>query len=261
MSEVEGQPTQAHRVGAWVTLDSIVATEQIARAGFDYVCVDGQHGLLGFDAQVRALIAISASSAVPFARVSTNSAAEIGRVLDAGAQGVIVPLIDSPEQARAAAAAARYPTSGGGRSYGPMRLGDHFGATPKVTDENVTLLVMIETAQGLNALEEILDVDGVDGVYVGPYDLSLALGARVPFAEEILPRLEAELERIAAAARRRSKIAGVHSADGAQAARRAGQGFTFITAATDVSSLRADMERQLARARGDSTSTASGPSY
>ena len=75
------EQTLAPRVGAWVTLDAIVATEQIARAGFDYVCVDGQHGLLGYDAQVRALIAIAAGGAIPFARVSTNSAAEIGRVL------------------------------------------------------------------------------------------------------------------------------------------------------------------------------------
>lgn len=244
------EQTLAPRVGAWVTLDAIVATEQIARAGFDYVCVDGQHGLLGYDAQVRALIAIAAGGATPFARVSTNSAAEIGRVLDAGARGVIVPLIDTAEEARAAAEAARYPTSGGVRSYGPMRLGPHFGETPEQTDAAVTVLAMIETASALVELDAILDVDGIDGVYVGPYDLSLALGARVPFEDAILPRLDAELERIAAAAAARGKIAGVHCADGAQAARRAEQGFTFLTAATDVSSLRADMAQQLGDARG-----------
>lgn len=242
--------TQAPRVGAWVTLDSPVATEQIARTGFDYVCVDGQHGLLGYDAQMRALLAVAAGGSTPFARVSENSAAEIGRVLDAGARGVIVPLVNSAAEARVAARAARYPTSGGIRSYGPMRLGPHFGATPSETDAAVTVLVMIETADGLAHLESILDVDGVDGVYVGPYDLSLALGARVPFEDAILPRLDAELERIAAAAAKRGKIAGVHCADGAQADRRAEQGFTFITAATDVSSLRADMALQLSSARG-----------
>lgn len=242
--------TRAPRVGAWVTLDSPVGTEQIARSGFDYVCVDGQHGLLGYDAQVRALLAVSAGGATPFARVSTNSAAEIGRVLDAGARGVIVPLVNSAAEAGEAARAARYPTSGGVRSYGPMRLGSHFGTTPSETDAAVTVLVMIETADGLAHLESILDVDGVDGVYVGPYDLSLALGARVPFEDAILPRLDAELERIATAAAKREKIAGVHCADGAQAARRAEQGFTFITAATDISSLRADMVLQLSSARG-----------
>ncbi|NUL49491.1 aldolase [Cellulosimicrobium funkei] len=242
--------TQAPRVGAWVTLDSIVATEQISRAGFDYVCIDGQHGLLGYDAQVRALVAIAAGGAVPFARVSTNSAAEIGRVLDAGARGVIVPLIDSAVEARKAALAARYPTSGGSRSFGPMRLGPHFSATPAETDASVTVLAMIETASGLGEVEAILDVDGVDGVYVGPYDLSLALGARVPFEDAILPLLEEGLDRVIAAAKERGKIVGVHCADGLQAARRAEQGFTFITAATDVSSLRADMALQLGNARG-----------
>ncbi len=244
------EQAQAPRVGAWVTLDSPVGTEQIARAGVDYVCVDGQHGLLGFDAQVRALLAIAAGGAEPWARVSVNSAAEIGRVLDAGARGVIVPLVDTADEAHAAALAARYPTSGGRRSYGPMRLGPHFAATPAATDAAVSVLVMIETAAGLSELEAILDVEGVDGVYVGPYDLSLALGARVPFEAAILPRLDAELERIAAACRARGKIAGVHCADGAQAARRIEQGFTMVTAATDVSSLRADVQRQLAAATG-----------
>lgn len=244
------EQAQAPRVGAWVALDAPVATEQVARAGFDYVCVDGQHGLLGHDALVRALLAVAAGGSTPFARVSTNSAAEIGRVLDAGARGVIVPLIDTAEEAREAALAARYPTSGGRRSFGPMRLGPHFGATPAETDASVTVLAMIETASGLDALDAILDVDGIDGVYVGPYDLSLALGARVPFEDAILPRLDAALDRVAAACRARGKIAGVHCADGAQAAERIEQGFTFVTAATDVSSLRADMQRQLADATG-----------
>ncbi|HET8780613.1 MAG TPA: aldolase/citrate lyase family protein, partial [Agromyces sp.] len=148
--------------------------------------------------------------------------------------------------------------SGGRRSYGPMRLGPHFGATPSETDASVTVLVMIETASGLAELEAILDVEGIDGVYVGPYDLSLALGARVPFEEAILPRLDAELARVVAAASARGKIAGVHCADGAQAAARAAQGFTFITAATDVSSLRADMAAQLSTARGSREVTVRG---
>lgn len=247
---VSDEQVRAPRVGAWITLDSAVATEQVARAGFDYVCVDGQHGLLGYEAQLSALLAVKAGGAVPFARVSENNAAEIGRVLDAGASGIIVPLVNSADEARAAAEAARYPTSGGRRSYGPMRLGEHFGATPAETDAGVTVLAMIETRPGLDALEAILDVEGIDGVYVGPYDLSLALGARVPFEDAILPELDAALARIVAAAAARGKIAGVHCADGEQAALRAEQGFTFITAATDVSSLRADMSLQLATARG-----------
>ncbi|MGY3127740.1 4-hydroxy-2-oxoheptanedioate aldolase [Agrococcus sp. UYP33] len=254
MSEqLYGKRIQAPLVGAWITLDSPVATEQVARAGFDYVCVDGQHGLLGYSAQLAALLAIGATDATPIARVSSNDAAEIGRVLDAGARGVIVPLVNSADEARAAAAAARYPTSGGIRSYGPMRLGPHFGATPSETDEAVVVLAMIETLPGLEALDAILDVEGIDGVYVGPYDLSLALGAQVPFEDAILPRLDAQLERIVAAASARGKIAGVHCADGAQARRRAEQGFTLITAATDVSSLRADMALQLSTARGTQT--------
>lgn len=237
--------------GAWATLGSTIAVEQLARQGFDYVCVDGQHGLLDYGEIRDALIAITAAGGpVPFVRVSENNAAEIGRMLDAGAQGIIVPLIESVADAEAAARAMRYPVSGGGRSWGPFRDGAHFAGSPAETDAGVTLLVMIETVGALDDVEAILDVPGVDGAYVGPYDLSLALGARVPFEDAILPRLDAALDRVREAALERGKIVGIHCADGAQAGARVEQGFTLATAATDVSVLCAGMRAQLEAARG-----------
>ncbi|MFI8595597.1 HpcH/HpaI aldolase/citrate lyase family protein [Microbacterium sp. NPDC078428] len=247
------------RVGAWISIASAFAAEQIAREGFDYVCVDGQHGLLDYGELRDALIGITAAAGpTPFARVSTNSAAEIGRMLDAGAQGIIVPLVNSVEEAEEAAAAVRYPVSGGRRSYGPFRLGTHFAETPAQTDDGVTLLVMIETASALEQVERIVAVEGIDGVYVGPYDLSLALGAKVPFEPEILPRLEEAIERVRRAASAAGKLAGIHCVDGDMAQAKAAQGFDLVTAVTDIAALRSECSRQLSLAKNQVQERSSG---
>lgn len=241
--------TTAPRFGAWIALPSAIAAEQIAREAFDYVCIDGQHGLLDYAETRDALVAITAGGGTPFVRVVANRADEIGRMLDAGARGIIVPLIDSVADAEAAVRAARYPVSGGCRSWGPARAGEHATGSPARIDGGVTLLVMIETRAALAEVETILDVPGVDGVYVGPYDLSLALGASAPFEDAILPALDAAIERIRVAAETRGKIAGIHCADGSTAARRAREGFTFVTAATDLLALRSGLRSELAAAR------------
>lgn len=241
--------TAEPKFGAWISSPSAVAAEQVAREPFDYVCIDGQHGLLSYAETRDALIAITAGGGTPFVRVVANSAAEIGRMLDAGARGIIVPLVNSAAEAEQAARAARYPVSDGGRSWGPTRLGEHFSGSPADVDAGVTLLVMIETRQALADVEAILDVPGVEGVYVGPYDLSLALGASAPFEDEVVAELDTAIERVRIAARARGKIAGIHCADGATAARRAAEGFTFVTAATDMLALRAGLRGELAAAR------------
>ena len=247
-------PNSGPRLGAWITMNSPSAVEQIAQLGFDFVCLDGQHGLLGYTEIRDGLLAITAGgSATPFVRVTANDAGEIGRVLDAGAQGVIVPLVDTAEDARRAVRAARYPISGGGRSYSPVRLGRHFGSTPAQTDGNVTVLAMIETRSGLEHAEQILDTEGIDGIFVGPYDLSLALGAVVPFAEEVVEELEDALSGLSAAAEKRGKIAGIYCGSGADARRRIEQGFGLLNTATDIVALREGMGQELREARSSIT--------
>lgn len=241
---------RAPHFGAWVTLNSAIAVEQIAQLGFDHVVLDSQHGLLGYTDIRDALVAMTAGgAATPFVRVSANDPAEIGRALDAGATGIIVPLIDNASDAQQAASAARYPVSGGRRSYSPIRHGAHFGTTPAATDAGITVLAMIETSAGLAHAEAILDVDGIDGIFVGPYDLSLGLGATVPFESEILPALEQALSTLQAAAAQRNKIAGIYAGDSTDAVNRAQQGFTFINTATDITLLRDGMAAQLHAAR------------
>ncbi|KAB1657396.1 MULTISPECIES: HpcH/HpaI aldolase family protein [unclassified Pseudoclavibacter] len=235
--------------GLWNAVTPTVALELAARQHFDYVCVDWQHGLIDYADVIQSLIVIDAAGSTPIVRVPGNNANDIGKALDAGASAIIVPLINTADEARAAVRATRYPVSGGARSYGPMRAEHLLGADPRTVDKTVALFVMIETQQGLDNLDAIVSVDGVDGVYIGPYDLSLGLGAQVPFEPAILPKLEASVEHIRSTVTQAGKIAGIHTPNGEAAAKRAQQGFNVITVTTDVSLLAEAAAEQLAIAR------------
>lgn len=223
-----------HAVGYWVVLDSPLATERIARLGYDYVCLDGQHGLLGYSGLLAGLTAIDASgTSVGMVRVEANDPTPIGRALDAGAVGVIVPLIDTVEDAAAAVCAACYPPAGR-RSYGPMRSALRIG--PKPADANATTLVfaMIETPEGLSNVEQICRTPGLDGVYVGPSDLCLAVGGSYPNDPAVAGAFEAALVRIREAAADAGIAAGIHTPDGETAAKRLSEGYTFASVAGDL---------------------------
>ena len=150
------------------------------RLGFDYVAFDAQHGLIGYDGLLRGLMAVDAGHrAVGVVRVGANDQYLIGRALDAGAVAVIVPLIDNAEQAAQAIRYTRYAPTGV-RSYGPMRSALRIGPNPAEAHEQVAVLAMIETADGLANVEEICAVPGLAGVYIGPYDLRISLGGSTP---------------------------------------------------------------------------------
>ncbi|WP_066585176.1 HpcH/HpaI aldolase family protein [Cellulomonas timonensis] len=236
-------------VGYWSMLGSGVAAERLSRVGYDYVCVDAQHGFGGYNDMLHALTAIDGSpGCVGLVRVPENSATQIGRALDAGAVGVIVPLVDDAASARRAADACRYPPRGN-RSYGPIRstLGAH-GATVD-RDRDMLCLAMIETAPGLENVEEICQTQGIDGVYVGPSDLSLVLGARYPGDPLTSEVFEGALLRVLAAAADAGVAAGIHCASGEIAARRLQQGFTFASVASDIVHLEAAAAQHLKAAR------------
>lgn len=220
-------------LGYWCVLDAPVATERIARLGYDYVAIDMQHGLVGYAGMVNSLTAIDASqAAVGVIRVGENDPAPIGRALDAGAVGVIVPLVDTAGDAARAVEAARYGL--GRRSYGPMRSGLRIGPTPADADAAVAVIVMIETAAGLDNVEEIARVDGVDALYVGPSDLRLAIGGATSSDRSVDDEFEAAVRRVAAAAEAAGIGAGIHTPAGDVAARRLAEGFTFASVASDL---------------------------
>jgi 4-hydroxy-2-oxoheptanedioate aldolase len=161
-----GEPT----FGAWCTIPSTWTAELAARSGHDWVCIDTQHGLIGYDLMLPMLQAIAAGGAPSFVRVPWNEPGTIMKALDAGAGGVIVPMVNSVEEARSAVGACRY-SPDGFRSMGPIRarVVDGDWRTP-------ICVVMIETVQAVEQVDDILAVPGIDAVFVGPSDLAVSAG-------------------------------------------------------------------------------------
>lgn len=223
-------------LGLWQLTPSPVAAERLAGLGYDYLCLDMQHGLIDYAAFLASVTAVDAAGGVAIGRPAANDPARIGRLLDAGAQGVIVPLIGSADEAAAAVRACRYPPAGI-RSYGPVRAGLRIGPDPRAADETVACIVMIETRGALEDIERICRTPGLDGVYVGPSDLALALGAPRPGDVAGTPEFARALRRITAAAESAGIACGMHCHNAAEAVRHLGEGFTFATVASELTLL------------------------
>lgn len=232
--------------GAWCTSPSAVVAEAMASAGFDYVCVDLQHGAVDYSDAVHMLQAISGQGAVPIARVPSNDLATIGKVLDAGALGVVVPLVNTAEEAAAAVAACRYPPLGG-RSFGPVRASTVIGSRDPMDLNKVVVAVMVETREGLENVEEIAATPGLDAIYCGPADLSLALDLPPEYEHDAQVHTDA-VDRIRQACESSGIIAGVHCVGGEMSARRVGQGFRMTTVVNDLALVRSAATAELALA-------------
>ncbi len=235
-------------LNAWLSIGAPYAAEIAAHQGFDAVTVDCQHGMFGFDTAIAMLQAISTSPAAPLARPSRNDPAEIMRLLDAGAYGIICPMISTRADAEALVAACRYPPAGT-RSFGPARALLYGGGDyPAGANGEILVLAMIETLEGLANLDAILGVAGIDGIYVGPTDLALALG-RPPQAESEHGDVCAAIETIRERTIARGLIAGIFCSGGAAAAARLREGFDLVTTGNDAGALRAALAGALAEAR------------
>src|SRR3954447_682900 len=163
-------------LGGWISMRDPLAAEVAFRAGYDYVCIDSQHGLHSYDMIASHLHAGSGGNAFPLVRVPWNEQGFIGRMLDLGAMGVIVPMVNSAAEARAAVNACRYAPLGA-RSFGPAGAGTRFGGEYySKANDTVACIPMVETVQAVEAVDEIVSVPGVDAVYVGPADLSITMG-------------------------------------------------------------------------------------
>ncbi len=221
----------APRANGWLSIPDPLAALVFAAAGFDSVTLDMQHGLFDDAAAVRTLLALSGPQRL--VRVAANDAAMIGRMLDAGADGVIVPLVNNAAEARLAAQAAFYPPAGR-RSFGPVIAALRAGALPYTqAAAQVEIHAMIETRAGLEAAAEIAAVPGVAGLFVGPNDLALALG-HGPGADREEPALIAALQTIVAAAHAHGKQAGLFCVSPGYARTIASLGFDWLTVASDT---------------------------
>jgi 4-hydroxy-2-oxoheptanedioate aldolase len=239
-------------LNAWLASDAPAAAGAIAAAGFDAVTVDQQHGTVGTDDLGPLAAAISAAGAVPFARVRWNDPGLLMRALDLGARGVICPMVDSREQAEALVRACHYPPLGA-RSYGPVH-GAFGSGREHVEAANAAVLVFaqIETAEGLANVAEIAMTPGLDGLYVGPADLSLTLGLDT-FADLVDPRLLEALDAVLGAARSSGIVPGIHAPGAERASAMIARGFRFVGAADQAAPLGAEAVEKLARVRDTRT--------
>jgi 4-hydroxy-2-oxoheptanedioate aldolase len=236
-------------IGGWLQLANTHTAEMMANAGFDWLCVDLQHGLLDYSDLTHMLPAISTTQTTPLVRVSGNDPKEIMKVLDAGAMGVIVPLVNNGEEAAAAVSACRYPPAGG-RSFGPIRAA-LYGGRGYVLEANdeIACIVMIETRAGLDNLEEILATPGLGGVYIGPNDLALALGLPAR-GDTDDPTHMAAVGRVLAACKAHGVPAGIHTGGLEYTRLRLEAGFDFVTLGSDAGFMMQAASTALAAARG-----------
>ncbi|MCB1684809.1 MAG: aldolase/citrate lyase family protein [Pseudomonadales bacterium] len=236
-------------VGCWLSMGNSYSAESLAQMGFDWVCVDLQHGLIDYTDLTHMLPAISTSQATPLVRVPWNEPYEIMKALDAGAYGVIVPMVNSREEAAQAVAACRYPPDGN-RSFGPIRAALYGGrGYAKEANAELACIAMIETRDGIANLEEILSTPGLDGVYVGPSDLALALGM-APVGDNDNPEHAKVVQRILDGCRAHGVAAGIHTSSLAFTQRYLQAGFNFVTLGTDSGFMLGAAGAQLAAAKG-----------
>ena len=235
-------------VSGWCMIPSPTTAELMAAMGFDALTIDLQHGLIDYGQALTMLQAVARPGIATLCRIPWNEPGIIGKVLDAGFSGIICPMVDTPEEAERLVRACRYAPLGS-RSYGPTRArrlhGQDYGA---LANERITVLAMIETAAGLANLDAILDVPGIDGVYIGPADLALSLG-HAPVLNSDVPEVVSAIAAIREKARARGKVAGIHSGAGQPTRAMLEAGFNFVALGTDVSLFERAMAGQLALVR------------
>lgn len=232
--------------GGWITGPTLIGPEEFARAGYDYVGFDAQHGYLD-DADIagilRRLEQVPIATAV---RLPNADPAPIGRVLDAGADAVFIAMIESADQAAAAVAATRYAPAGV-RSFGPLRAS--LGLDPAAHEARVSVFAMIETASALTNLTGICAVDGLAGIYIGPADLAISMGHGVVGSTRHPDVLDAivHIHRVATDA---GLVTGIHASEGKAGHAMAQLGFQLITLAAESAALRRGAIEHLREATG-----------
>jgi 4-hydroxy-2-oxoheptanedioate aldolase len=237
-------------LGSWLSIPSSFSAEIMAHQGFDWVCIDMQHGVIDYQVALTMLQAIGTTETIPIVRVPWNEFGIIGKVLDAGAMGVIIPMVNSVEEAKQAVAACRYYPLGS-RSFGPARASYYAGTDYFMgANQQVACIPMIETKQAVERLDDILAVPGIDAVYVGPADLSITYGLPPGMANGS-PFEEARI-LIAQKCREHGVIAGIH-ANAGLAEKHATAGYQMITVSGDSVAIPMQAQADLKLARGAAT--------
>ena len=220
-------------VNGWLAIPNSFSAETMAHQGWDSLTIDLQHGLVDYAAMVPMLQAISTTPTVPVVRVPWLEAGILMKVLDAGAYGVICPMVNTREDAQRLVAYTHYAPRGT-RSFGPVRASLYGGPDYAAhANDTIVTFAMIETAAALDQLDDILSVEGLDAIYVGPSDLSLALGCR-PVFDDVDPKAAEAIDHILARAKHHGVVAGIHNGTTEAALARIAKGFQFVTVGSDA---------------------------
>lgn len=235
-------------VNGWLAIPDGFAAETMAHQGWDTLTIDLQHGVVDYQAMVGMLQAISTTATTPLVRVPWLEPGILMKTLDAGAYGLICPMVNTADDAAKLVAWTSYAPRGT-RSFGPIRALLYAGADyPQHADRTIVRFAMIETAQALDNLDAILSVEGLDAVYVGPGDLSLSLGCKPSF-DDVEPPVQQAIEHILDRARAHGLVAGIHNGTPEAALARIAKGFRFVTVSSDARIIAAGSQQILARMR------------
>ncbi len=240
----QGEPA----INGWLAIANSFSAEVMAHQGWDTLTIDLQHGVIDYAALVPMLQAISTTPTVPIVRVPWLEPGILMKALDAGAYGVICPMINTREDAQKLVAYTHYAPQGT-RSFGPIRASLYGGADyAQHANQTIVSFAMIETAQALDNLDSILSVEGLDAIYIGPSDLSLSLGCR-PVFDDVDPKAQQAIEHIVARAQAHGVVAGIHNGRADVARARVALGFRFVTLGSDARLLAAGSQDLLGAMR------------
>jgi 4-hydroxy-2-oxoheptanedioate aldolase len=244
-------------INGWLAIPSTFSAETMAHQGWDSLTVDMQHGVVDYQKAVDMLTAVSTTNTVPMVRVPWLEPGIIMKSLDAGAYAVICPMINTRADAERLVSYVRYAPKGV-RSFGPIRA-LLYGGADYATHANDTVIpfAMIETKQALENLDDILSVEGLDAIYVGPADLSLTLGCTPKFDQEEKPVLEA-IDYIIGKAKKHGVVAGIHNGTPEYAQRMIAKGFRFVTLMSDARLMAAAAQQTVAKMRSVNAAAGSG---
>jgi 4-hydroxy-2-oxoheptanedioate aldolase len=244
-------------VGLWLSVPSSITAEVAGRVGYDYVCIDMQHGLIDYSDSVPMLQALTLGGSTTTVRVPWNEPGIIGKVLDAGAMAVIVPMVNTAEDAANALASGKYAPAGS-RSSGPIRVEPVEGPDyAVVANDHVQIIPMVETVEAVSNIDAILATPGVEAIYVGPNDLAVSMGFGRDCAE---PEFLAQLDHIVARCNEHGVIAGIHC-NPSTVTDRLERGFRMVTAQSELTAMRLGVIDALSIGRGADVEDSGGGGY
>lgn len=235
-------------VNGWLAIPNGFAAETMAHQGWDSLTVDMQHGVVDYQAMVTMLQAVSTTATVPIVRVPWLEPGILMKSLDAGAYAVICPMVNTRLDAQNLVAWTHYAPRGV-RSFGPIRAQIYGGADyPQHANDTIVTFAMIETAKALDNLDDILSVEGLDAIYIGPSDLSLSLGCR-PVLDEVDPKAQQAIDHVLERAQAHGIVAGIHNAGSESALQRIAKGFRFVTVSSDARLMASGAQQVIAEMR------------